>query len=75
MSSIASRVPVRPAVLRLISQAECAQPGDPMSDEDYFLRQLRAAIAAGDSPTDRLRSRYGDIRNDRLCKLYARYAD
>jgi hypothetical protein len=46
-----------------------------MSDEAYFLAQLRAAIAGGETPTDRLRARYGDARPDRLCRLYARYAD
>lgn len=75
MSRTAPRTPVRPAVLRLISQAETAAAGDPLSDEEYFLRQLRAAIAAGESPIDRLRNRYGGSRDDRLCRLYARYAD
>ncbi len=74
MSSIAPRIPLRPAVLRLISQAESAGPGDPMSNEEYFLGQLRAAIASGESPADRLRNRYGANRNDRLRNLYARYA-
>lgn len=67
--------PVRAAVLDLIARAEAARPGDPLSDEEYFLGQLRAAIAAGQSPVERLRARYGSSRPDRLCRLYARYAD
>jgi hypothetical protein len=62
-------------LLDLIARAEAAAPGDPISDEEYFLRQLRAAIAGGESPTDRLRARYGSGRTDRLCRLYARYSD
>jgi hypothetical protein len=69
------RTSIRPAVLDLIARAETAAPGDPISDEEYFLRQLRAAIAGGESPTDRLRARYGSGRCDRLCRLYARYSD
>jgi hypothetical protein len=69
------RIPVRPAVLDLIARAEAARPGDPISDEQYFLDQLRVAIAAGESPVGRLRARYGSGRTDRLCRLYARYAD
>lgn len=75
MSHVAPRVPIRPTVLRLIAEAETAAPGDPMSDEEYFLRQLRAAIVAGESPVDRLINRYGPTRKDPLCRLYARYAD
>jgi hypothetical protein len=71
----AFRNPIRPAVLDLIARAEVAAPGDPISDERYFLDQLRAAIAGGESPVDRLRARYGDLRSDRLRHLYARYAD
>jgi hypothetical protein len=71
----APRTPIRPALLELIARAETAAPGDPISDEEYFLRQLRAAIAGGESPTDRLRARYGSDRTDRLCRLYARYSD
>ncbi len=69
------RTPIRPAVLDLIAKAEAAHPGDPLSDEEYFLAQLRAAIAGGEEPVDRLRSRYGLGRTDRLCRLYARYPD
>lgn len=75
MPASAAHTPVRPNVLRLIWEAESAAPGDPMSDEAYFLAQLRAAITAGDSPMDRLRSRYGIARGDQLSRLYARYAD
>lgn len=75
MARPAPRTPIRPAVLDLIARAEAAVPGDPISDEEYFLRQLRAAIAGGDSPADRLRARYGCGRTDRLCRLYARYSD
>jgi hypothetical protein len=69
------QAPVRAAVLELIARAEAARPGDPISAEEYFLTQLRAAISAGESPVDRLRARYGSGRPDRLCRLYARYAD
>lgn len=75
MPTPADRTPIRPTVLRLISEAQSAAPDDPMSDEAYFLDQLRAAIAAGDSPAARLRSRYGALRSDPLCRLYARYVD
>lgn len=68
-------LPSRSIVLELIARSESATPDDPMSDEEYFLGQLRAAIAAGESPVDRLRRRYGSGRTDRLCQLYARYAD
>jgi len=71
----AQRTPIRPAVLDLIARAEAAAPGDPISDEQYFLDQLRAAIAGGESPIARLRARYGGAGADRLCQLYARYAD
>ena len=71
----AQRTPIRPAVLDLIARAESAAPGDPISDEQYFLDQLRAAIAGGESPVDRLRARYGAVGADRLCQLYARYSD
>lgn len=71
----APRTPIRPAVLDLIARAEMAAPDDPISDEEYFLRQLRAAIADGESPSDRLRARYGSDRTDRLCRLYARFSD
>ncbi len=74
-ATAASRTPIRPAVLELIARAEAAAPGDPISDERYFLDQLRAAIAGGESPVDRLRARYGALRTDTLCRLYARYAD
>jgi hypothetical protein len=73
--TIHQRIPARPVVLDLIAQAEAAAPGDPISDEEYFLAQLRAAIAAGESPVDRMRRRYGSAGPDRLCRLYARYAD
>ncbi len=75
MSIHQRRIPVRSAVLDLIARAEAAVPGDPISDEQYFLDQLRAAITAGESPVERLRGRYGSGRTDRLCRLYARYAD
>lgn len=71
----AQRTPIRPALLELIARAETAAPGDPISDEHYFLDQLRAAIAGGESPVDRLRARYGGFGTDRLCQLYARYSD
>lgn len=74
-ANAAQRTPIRPAVLDLIARAETAAPGDPISDEQYFLEQLRAAIASGGSPVDRLRARYGDAGGDRLCRLYARYSD
>jgi len=66
---------IRPAVLDLIARAQTAASDDPISDEQYFLDQLRAAIAGGESPVDRLRARYGGFRADRLSRLYARYAD
>lgn len=69
------RIPARPVVLDLIAQAEAAAPGDPISDEEYFLAQLRAAISAGESPVDRLRRRYGTAESAHLCRLYARYPD
>lgn len=76
MPSTAPRhTPIRPRVLDLIAQAQLAPPGDPISDEEYFLQQLRAAIADGEDPVDRLRARYGFYRPDRLSRLYARYAD
>lgn len=74
-ANAAHRTPIRPAVLDLIARAETAAPGDPISDEQYFLEQLRAAIASGGSPVDRLRARYGGAGTDRLCRLYARYSD
>lgn len=74
-STAAQRKPIRPAVLALIARAETAAPGDPISDEQYFLGQLRAAIAGGQSPVERLRARYGYGGADRLCHLYARYSD
>ncbi|MBP7243086.1 hypothetical protein [Amaricoccus sp.] len=69
------RIPSRPVVLELIAHAQDAAPSDPISDEEYFLAQLRAAIAAGESPVERLRRRYGAGGTDRLCRLYARYSD
>ena len=75
MSQTVTRMPIRPRVLDLIARAEMAGPEDAESDEAYFLAQLRAAIAGGESPVDRLRGRYGVGRTDRLCQLYARYAD
>jgi hypothetical protein len=75
MPAAARPIPLRPRLLEIIAAAEAAGPGEPMSDEAYFLAQLRAAIAGGESPGDRLRARYGDARPDRLCRLYARYAD
>lgn len=75
MSQTAPRTPIRPTVLRLISEAETAGPDHPLTDEAYFLSQLRAAITAGESPIDRLRNRYGPSRHDPLCRLYARYSD
>lgn len=74
-ATAAQRTPIRPAILELIARAETAGPGDPISDEQYFLDQLRAAIAGGESPIDRLRARYGGVGTDRLCRLYARYPD
>lgn len=74
-ATAAPRTPIRPAVLDLIARAEAAAPDDPISDERYFLDQLRAAIAGGESPVERLRARYGAPRADKLCRLYARYAD
>lgn len=73
--TVQPRIPLRPVVLDLIARAEAAAPGDPISDEAYFLAQLRAAITAGDSPMERLRARFGTERSDPLCRLYARYAD
>lgn len=70
-----SRIPSRPVVLDLIARAELAGPEDPISDEAYFLAQLRAAIAAGESPVEQLRGRYSSGRTDRLCRLYARYGE
>lgn len=68
--------PIRPVVLDLIAQAQAAAPGDPMSDEEYFLAQLRAAVAGGGAGrVERLRASYGLGRTDRLCRLYARYTD
>jgi hypothetical protein len=75
MTAHVRRPPVRQAVLDLIARAETAAPGDPISDEQYFLDQLRAAIRAGEGPVERLRARYGAGRPDQLCRLYARYAD
>ncbi len=76
MPSTAPRpAPIRSRVLDLIAQAQLAPPGDPITDEQYFLDQLRAAIAGGESPVDRLRARYGLYRPDRLSRLYARHAD
>ena len=75
MHAAVPRHPIRPAVIELISRAETAGPGDPIADEAYFLAQLRAAIAGGESPVEQLRARYGAPRTDRLCRLYARYAD
>jgi hypothetical protein len=69
------RTPIRPAVLDLIARAEAAAPGDPISDEEYFLAQLRAAISGGEEGADRLRALYGLGRTDRLCRYYARYAE
>ncbi|MBP7000566.1 hypothetical protein [Amaricoccus sp.] len=69
------RIPSRPVVLELIARSEGAAPEDPISDEEYFLAQLRAAIVAGESPMERLRHRYGTGGADRLCRLYARYVD
>ncbi len=69
------RTPIRPAVLDLIARAEAAAPGDPISDEEYFLAQLRAAIRGGENRADRLRAHYGLGRIDPLCRFYARYAD
>ncbi len=75
MNRIAPRIPIRSVVLDLIARAEAAAPEDPIADEEYFLNQLRAAIAGGESPVDRLRARYGGGRPDPLCHLYARYCD
>lgn len=76
MSLTAQNQPhTRLALLDLIARAEAATPEDPISDEQYFLDQLRAAIAGGQSPVDRLRARFGAFRPDRLSRLYARYAD
>ncbi len=62
-------------MIELIARAETAAPDDPMSDEAYFLAQLRAAIQGGESPVARLRARYGSARPDQLSRLYARYMD
>ncbi len=53
------RMPIRATVIDLIARAAEALPGDPMTDEDYFLAQLRAAIAPEDTPVSRLAARYG----------------
>lgn len=66
--------PLRPVVIDLMARAQVARAGDPLADERYFLAQLRAAVA-GEAPVDRLRDQYGLGRDDRLCRLYARYGD
>lgn len=74
--TIADRRPsIRTALLDLIFEAGAAAPGEPMSDEAYFLAQLRAAIQSADSPAGRLRARYGADRGDILCRLYDKFAD
>ena len=50
------RRPMRPALLEVIARAETSGG----SDEAYFLDQLRAVIAAVETPADRLRARYRD---------------
>ena len=47
---------MRPALLDIIAQAEI----DAYSDDAYFLAQLRAVVAAVETPTDRLLARYRD---------------
>ena len=48
------RRPMRPALLDIIASAETHAN----SDEAYFLAQLRAVVAAVETPTDRLLARY-----------------
>lgn len=74
MTASHAHVPLRPVVIDLMARAQTARRGDPLADERYFLDQLRAAVA-GEAPADRLRDQYGLGRDDRLCRLYARYAE
>lgn len=67
-------VPLRPVVIELMARARVARAGDPLADDRCFLDQLRAAVA-GEASADRLRNQYGVGRDDRLCRLYARYDD
>lgn len=59
MAQPTPRDPVRATVLDLILRTHVAGPEDPLSDEAYFLDQLRAAVAPLDTHVARLRARYG----------------
>jgi hypothetical protein len=64
------RRPIRPALLEIIASAEA----DPDSDEAYFLAQLRAVVAAVETPADRLLARYRGWPTG-PAQLYAAYRD
>lgn len=74
MPTLQRHAPVRPAILDLIAHAQTAGAGDPLTDERYFLDQLRAALAGGDRADD-LRESYGAARPDPLGRIMARYRD
>ena len=62
------RRPMRPALLDIIARADAG------SDEAYFVAQLRAMVAAVETPTDRLFARY----RGRPCgpaRVYAKHRD
>ncbi len=67
--------PLRAVVLDLISRRARAEPDAELSDEDYFLAQLRAAVAMDERPGARLHALYGGVRPDRLRGLLAGHSD
>ena len=64
------RRPMRPALLEIIARAEI----EANSHEADFLAQLRAVIAAVETPTDRLLARYRDWPSGPAL-LYAEHRD
>ena len=67
---VPQRRPIRPALLEIISRAEA----DGELDEAYFLAQLRAVVAAVETPADRLLARYRGWPSG-PAQLYANYRD
>lgn len=64
------RYPMREALLDVIARAE----GSAGSDKDHFLNELRAVVAASETPTRRLRWRYRDWPCG-PAKFYAEHRD